>query len=179
LPRGHRQRLQAGLVVMLVPRSQDDWLRAGHDTPPGLRHHRSARCLTGLPREAAAAFHAGGEGIPAATGSRHLLFPQGGAVAAGPRGYPLAWRDAPWTAHPWAVWADPADDERALRWVREACAALVPWSTGAVCLNLIGDEGPERVRAGLGAGHVLRLEKVKRRYDPDNVFRCNHNIRPV
>uniref|UniRef100_UPI0015F0A7BA BBE domain-containing protein n=1 Tax=Streptomyces sp. WELS2 TaxID=2749435 RepID=UPI0015F0A7BA len=69
--------------------------------------------------------------------------------------------------------------ERALRWVRDACAALAPWSTGAVCLNLIGDEGPERVRAGLGAGNILRLEKVKRRYDPDNVFRCNHNIRPV
>ncbi|MFF8999404.1 FAD-binding oxidoreductase [Streptomyces achromogenes] len=149
------------------------------DTPPGLRLHRSARCLTGLPEQAVDAFRAGGEDLPAATGSRYLLFPQGGAVAAGPGGYPVAWRDAPWTAHPCAVWADPADDERALRWVREACAALAPWSAGAVCLNLIGDEGPERVRAGLGAGNVLRLEKVKRRYDPDNVFRCNHNIRPV
>ncbi|MFD0393012.1 FAD-binding oxidoreductase [Streptomyces nogalater] len=149
------------------------------DTPSGLRRHGSAECLTGLPQEAVDAFCAGGEGMPAAAGSRHLLFPQGGAVAAGPRGYPLAWRDAPWTAHPCAVWADPAEDERALRWVRDARAALRPWSTGAVCLNLIGDEGPERVRAGLGAGNVLRLEKVKRRYDPDNVFRCNHNIRPV
>ncbi|MEU3527509.1 FAD-binding oxidoreductase [Streptomyces sp. NPDC038707] len=149
------------------------------DLPPGLRHHGSARCLTALPEEAAAAFCAGGQGLPAATRSRQLLFPQGGAVAAGPAGYPVAWRDAPWAAHPWAVWTDPADDERAVRWVRDACAALEPWSTGAGCLNLIGDEGPERIRAGLGAGNMLRLEKVKRRYDPDNVFRRNHNIRPV
>jgi FAD/FMN-containing dehydrogenase len=58
-------------------------------------------------------------------------------------------------------------------------AAVRPWSGGAVYLNFIGDEGPERLRAGLGEGNLLRLEKVKRRYDPDNVFRFNHNIRPV
>ncbi|MCF3135447.1 FAD-binding oxidoreductase [Streptomyces olivochromogenes] len=149
------------------------------DCPPGLRAHWSAECLTGLPDALVDAFCARAQAAPVPGGSRHTLLPLGGAVATGPAQYPVPYRDAPWLVHPFARWADPADDERALAWVRDARADVRPWSTGAVCLGLVGDEGPERVAAGLGAGNLLRLEKVKRTYDPDNVFRCNHNIRPV
>ncbi|MEU9481671.1 FAD-binding oxidoreductase [Streptomyces sp. NPDC048191] len=149
------------------------------DPSSGLRSHWSAECLTGLPDELVDLFRARAAGMPASNGSRHALFPLGGAVAAGPREYPVAYRDASWTVHPFACWTDAADDERATAWVRDACADVRPWSTGSVCLDLVGDEGPERVRAGLGAGRLLRLEKVKRRWDPDNVFRFNHNVAPV
>jgi FAD/FMN-containing dehydrogenase len=91
----------------------------------------------------------------------------------------VPYRDAPWAAHPFGYWADPAEDERAIAWVRDVRAGVRPWSTGDVYLNFIGDEGPERVRAGLGEGNTLRLAKVKRRYDPDNVLRFNHNIKPL
>ncbi|MFF4546083.1 FAD-binding oxidoreductase [Streptomyces sp. NPDC001406] len=151
------------------------------DCFPGLRAHWSAECLTDLPDALVDAFCARAEAVPVPvpSGSRYTLFPGGGAAATGPARYPVPYRDASWTAHPFARWADPADDERALAWVRDARADVRPWTTGAVCLGLVGDEGPERVGAGLGAGNLLRLEKVKRTYDPDNVFRCNHNIRPV
>ncbi|MFJ4526483.1 FAD-binding protein [Streptomyces sp. NPDC088810] len=149
------------------------------DDPPGMRNYWSAEYLSGLPDEAVDVFCARADGMPVPTGTQHILFPQGGAIAGGPHEYPVPYRDALWAAHPFAVWADPADDERAMSWVRDVRTGLRPWSTGAVYLNFIGDEGPERVRAGLGAGNTLRLEKVKRRYDPDNVFRFNHNIRPV
>ncbi|MEU5593535.1 FAD-binding oxidoreductase [Streptomyces sp. NPDC020298] len=149
------------------------------DLDPGLRAHWSAQCLTGLPDDLVDRFCARAEAVPVPSGSRYTLFPLGGAAAAGPAGYPVPYRGAPWVAHPLARWADPADDERALAWVRDARADVRPWSAGAVCLGLVGDEGPERVEAGLGAGNLLRLEKVKRAYDPDNVFRFNHNIKPV
>ncbi|MET8945899.1 FAD-binding oxidoreductase [Streptomyces sp. NPDC004542] len=149
------------------------------DLAPGLRAHWSAQCLTGLPDDLVDRFCARAEAVPVPSGSRYTLLPLGGAAAAGPDRYPVPYRSAPWVAHPLARWADPADDERALAWVRDARADVRPWSAGAVCLGLVGDEGPERVRAGLGAGNLLRLEKVKRRYDPDNVFRFNHNIKPV
>ncbi|MFF4044266.1 FAD-binding oxidoreductase [Streptomyces sp. NPDC001816] len=149
------------------------------DVPPGLRNHWSAEYLAGLPDELVDVYCARAAGMPVPTSSQHLVFPQGGAIAAGPHEYPVPYRDAPWAVHPFAVWEDPADDERALAWVRDVRAGVRPWSTGDVYLNFIGDEGAERVRAGLGAGNLLRLEKVKRAYDPDNVFRFNHNIRPV
>ncbi|MER8030306.1 FAD-binding oxidoreductase [Streptomyces bauhiniae] len=154
-------------------------VRGVFDTAPGLRSLSSAECLTGLPDDLVDVYCSLGERMPVPTGTLHALFPQGGAVAAGPRDYPLPFRDAPWVAHPFARWADPADDERALAWVREVRSGVTPWSTGDVPLDLIGDEGAERVRAGLGVGNMLRLEKVKRAYDPDNVFRFGHGVRPL
>ena len=149
------------------------------DDPPGMRNYWSAEYLTGAPDDLVDAYCALADSMPVPTGTQHLLWPQGGAVADGPQGYPLPFRQAPWVVHPFGVWADPADDERCVRWVRGVRAAVRPWSTGDVYLNFIGDEGGERVVAGLGAENTRRLADVKHRYDPDNVFRFNHNIRPA
>ncbi|MFE0253424.1 FAD-binding protein [Streptomyces sp. NPDC059010] len=149
------------------------------DDPPGMRNYWSAEYLTGAPDEYVDAFCAGGEAMPTPTGTIHVLFPLGGAIAAGPREYPVPYRDAPWAVHPFGIWEDPADDERCVRWVRDVRADARPWSTGAVYLNFIGDEGAERVVAGVGKENTRRLAELKRRYDPDNVFRFNHNILPA
>ncbi|WP_189269081.1 FAD-binding oxidoreductase [Streptomyces fuscichromogenes] len=150
----------AAEIVGPVPYSQAQCL---FDVPSGLRNHWSAECLADLPDEAVDAWCGCAEGMPVPSRSRQLLFPL----------------NAAWVVHPVGIWADPADDERAIGWVRSIRAGVRPWATGAVPLNLVGDEGPERVRAGLGVGNALRLGKAKRRWDPDNVFRFNHNIRPL
>jgi len=124
-------------------------------------------------------FCALGDALPVPTGTQHVLFPLGGAIADGPADYPVPYRDSPWAVHPFGVWEDPADDERCVQWVRDVRTAVRPWSTGAVYLNFIGDEGAERVIAGLGTENARRLASVKRQYDPDNVFRFNHNIVPA
>ncbi|WP_369380203.1 FAD-binding oxidoreductase [Streptomyces sp. cg36] len=148
------------------------------DDPPGMRNHWSAEYLTGLPDELVDVFCARADSLPAPT-VQHVLFPLGGAVADGPSAYPVPYRDAPWAVHPFAIWADPADDERCAQWVRDVRADVRPWSTGAVYLNFIGEEGHDRVIAGLGEANYHRLAEVKRSYDPDNVFRYNHNIAPA
>jgi hypothetical protein len=53
------------------------------------------------------------------------------------------------------------------------------FSTGGTYINfLTADEGPERIEAALGNG-LQRLAEVKTRWDPENVFRTNRNIKPV
>lgn len=149
------------------------------DDPPGLRNYWSAEYLTGAPDDFVSVFCALGDAMPVPTGNQHVLFPQGGAIAAGPSRFPVPYRDAPWAVHPFGIWEDPADDERCVAWVRRVRADVRPWSTGAVYLNFIGDEGRDRVVAGLGADNLRRLAAVKSAYDPDNVFRFNHNIAPA
>ncbi|MFD5080956.1 FAD-binding oxidoreductase [Streptomyces sp. NPDC058371] len=149
------------------------------DDPWGMRNYWSAEYLTGLPDEVVDVFCALGDALPVPTGTQHVLFPQGGAIASGPGEFPVPYRDAPWAVHPFGIWEDPADDERCIQWVKDVRAGVRPWSTGAVYLNFIGNEGADRVVAGLGAENTRRLAAVKARYDPDNVFRFNHNIAPA
>jgi len=149
------------------------------DDPPNMRNYWSAEYLTGAPDELVDVFCALGESLPVPTGTQHMLFPQGGAIASGPAEFPVPYRDAPWAVHPFGIWEDPADDARCIEWVKDVRARVQPWSTGAVYLNFIGNEGRDRVEAGFGAENIRRLAAVKAEYDPDNVFRFNHNIAPA
>ncbi|MCJ1679760.1 FAD-binding oxidoreductase [Streptomyces sp. APSN-46.1] len=163
-------------IVTAIPYAD---LQCMIDDPPGLRNYWSAEYLTGLPDELVEVYCARGESLPLPTGTQHALWPQGGAIAAGPEVWPVPYRDAAWTVHPFGIWEDPADDARNIQFVKDVRADVQPWSTGAVYLNFIGDEGADRVVAGLGAENTRRLAAVKREYDPDNVFRFNHNIKPA
>ena len=88
-------------------------------------------------------------------------------------------RDARYVLGVNGMWApDEPEAGRFRQWVRDAGARLRPWSTGATYINFqTADEGDDRVRATYGANYD-RLVEVKRRYDPDNLFRANRNIRP-
>jgi FAD/FMN-containing dehydrogenase len=89
-------------------------------------------------------------------------------------------REARWNVSGIGVWEDPAEDERQIAWVRDLVDALQPGSlTGAGYANYAPvDETPHRVQVAFGAERFARLAAVKRRYDPDNVFRFNLNIPP-
>jgi FAD binding domain/Berberine and berberine like len=71
--------------------------------------------------------------------------------------------------------ADGFDEER--DWVRGFWSALEPHHT-SVYVNFLMEEGEERIRQAYGAEKYDRLKALKRRYDPDNLFRLNQNISP-
>jgi FAD/FMN-containing dehydrogenase len=71
---------------------------------------------------------------------------------------------------------DGFNEER--EWSRTFWNALQPYHQG-VYVNFMMDEGEERVREAYGAAKYDRLRALKRRYDPDNVFRHNQNIPPA
>jgi FAD/FMN-containing dehydrogenase len=67
------------------------------------------------------------------------------------------------------------DEER--QWVRDFWSALTPWHDG-VYVNFLGSEGVDRVRQAYGDDKFAKLQALKDKYDPENVFRSNQNIPP-
>ena len=90
-----------------------------------------------------------------------------------------AWgyRDATWGSVFAGVSAEPADADAIRRWSIDYFEALHPYSAGGAYVNMMMDEGDDRVRASYRDNYP-RLAEVKAAYDPDNIFRVNQNIKP-
>ena len=157
------------------------WPYSSSSTPttrPGMRHYWTGDFLTGLPDEAIdvlCRFHLS----KPSPGTEILLLPDGGAGARVPDGTMAigAARRAVQHPHHLAV-GGPGRRRGQHRWTRELSAALKPFTTGRVYVNFIGDEGEERVVASFGADGYARLQTLKDRYDPGNLFRTSQNVRP-
>lgn len=74
-------------------------------------------------------------------------------------------------------WLDPAEDGERMGAARAYAAVVEPYASG-VYVNVIADEGRSGVGRAYPAKKMARLSELKRKYDPDNVFHLNHNIRP-
>ena len=72
---------------------------------------------------------------------------------------------------------DPANNEKLISWTKEYWDALHPYSAGGAYVNMMMDEGQERVQASYRDNYD-RLVAVKSKYDPANLFRVNQNIKP-
>jgi FAD/FMN-containing dehydrogenase len=78
-----------------------------------------------------------------------------------------------------ANWDDAVDDEANRAWVRRAMAFVEPVAIEGRYANENSDVGPEETRAFYGDAKFARLAALKRSWDPDNVFRLNHNVEPA
>jgi hypothetical protein len=77
-----------------------------------------------------------------------------------------------------SYWQKVSEREKSWTWVEDFFGAMEPFSTGAVYVNDLENEGEPRVRAAYGDKY-RRLSLLKRKFDPDNVFRVNQNIAPA
>jgi hypothetical protein len=89
----------------------------------------------------------------------------------------FAHRDARFLALASSSAEDPADTMRRTAWVNSLHAAFESRSSGAY-LNFLADDGERRLDEAYPAATMARLRDTKRRYDPSNLFRSNHNIQP-
>lgn len=102
----------------------------------------------------------------------------GGAMArVKPTATAFAGRDANYIMNVHGRWSDAADDERVRAWARQAFEEAAPHATGSGYVNFLTEDEAERVAASYGVNHE-RLQAVKQRFDPDNLFRMNLNIAP-
>ena len=145
----------------------------------GTRNYWTADFYTGLPDEAIDVFveHAT---RPVSPLSQMTVVPGGGAIARVPNdATAFGQRTAQFNIHYLSMWTDPADDARNIEYTKAISGAMKPWSTGEVYLNFIGDEGSDRVQAAFGAEKYAKLQAIKKKWDPTNLFHHNQNIRPA
>lgn len=145
------------------------------DDPPGYRNYWTAEHVSELPDVAIERLHARCENRP--NGLPQLFMPAWGGAAArvGEDESPLSGRDARFVIHPLMLWEDPAEDEDAIAWARGFREDMAEFSTGGAYLNFTGIEEDGRVKAQYGERNFERLARVKREWDPDNVFRASGN----
>ena len=74
-------------------------------------------------------------------------------------------------------WDTPAEDRKGMEWARGFFRDTAPHATGGVYVNFLTDDESDRVKAAYGPNYH-RLTEIKKKYDPQNLFRINQNIRP-
>jgi len=105
----------------------------------------------------------------------HLYPIDGAAHDVDPADTAWSYRDANWGSVFAGVGPEPSDVEAIRRWSIDYFEALHPFSAGGAYVNMMMDEGDERVRASYRDNYP-RLAQIKTHYDPDNLFRVNQNI---
>jgi UDP-N-acetylenolpyruvoylglucosamine reductase len=147
------------------------------DLPPGLHHYWKGNFSRDLNDGAIDVHMTYGETIPSME-SDTVLFPIDGAChRVGAQDTAFAYRDAAFSHAFGASYPDPADTEHNVAWTRAYDRALRPHTEEAGYINFMDTDDQDRVRANYRQNYD-RLRTVKRRYDPENLFRINHNIAP-
>ncbi len=92
---------------------------------------------------------------------------------------PVGNRDARYVINLAGSWEQPGEDAANIEWARDAWNDIKSFSTGGTYINfLTEDAGPERIEAALGKA-LEPLAVIKAKWDPQNVFRTNRNIKPA
>lgn len=145
--------------------------------PPGRRNYWHSDLLADLTDDAIAALvdRADRSTSPA---SVIIVGRAGGAIDDVPADRtPLRGRSAPWFYHCYGIWSDD-DDLRHREWVAATGDRLRPWAIAGISPNFLTDVDQARVISTFGEDAHRRLVALKDRYDPENLFRRNQNIRP-
>ncbi len=144
---------------------------------PGLQWYWRADNFTELSDEAIARHAEHGPKIPTMLSTMHLYPVNGAPQRVGKNETAYSFREALFAEVIVGVDPDPANADKITAWCKEYWEALHPYSAGGAYVNFMMDEGQERVQASFRDNYA-RLAEVKKKYDPNNFFRVNQNIRP-
>jgi hypothetical protein len=147
---------------------------------PGTNGYMKAEFMEELSDEAIEKLVAHGASRPGPM-TQLLLEPMGGAISRMPDGETaLGRRDVRWCYHALAMWNEPGQEayDAQVAWARGLADDLAGNTTDGVYLNFTSDVGEERVRRTYGPEKYARLQELKDRYDPANMFHLNQNVKP-
>ncbi|WP_119068115.1 FAD-binding oxidoreductase [Rubrobacter indicoceani] len=143
--------------------------------PPGHQWYWKADFITEISDEAIEA-HIEHAAAPTMQSTMHLYPVDGAAHRVGGTETAWSYREARWGMVIAGVDPDPANRERITGWAKDYWEAIHPYSSGGAYVNMMMEEGQDRVRASYRENYK-RLLRVKRKYDPENLFHTNQNIK--
>jgi FAD/FMN-containing dehydrogenase len=145
--------------------------------PPGLQHYWKANFVKELTDDAIEAHLAHGPKVPVVNSTVHIYSINGACHRVAPDATAFAYRDATFATVIAGMWPDPAANEANIKWVRDYYDATAPLSEEGGYINFMAEDDQSRIKANY-KGNYDRLVDVKRKYDPDNLFHLNQNIKP-
>lgn len=145
--------------------------------PPGMQWYWRADFFNEIGADARAAHLKFGSSIPTPLSQMHMYPISGAASRIGNEDTPWAYRNAKYAGVIVGVDPDPANADKITEWCKSYYDALHPYSSGGAYSNFMMDEGQERVMASYKHNYE-RLTKIKKQYDPNNLFSVNQNIKP-
>jgi len=145
--------------------------------PPGEQWYWRADFVKEIPDEAVQVHTRFGAEMPTMKSTMHLYPIDGAAHDVESSDTAWSYRDAVWGSVFAGVDPDQGNVDAIRRWSIDYFEELHPYSAGGAYVNMMMDEGQERVRASYRDNYE-RLAGIKATYDPDNVFRVNQNIQP-
>lgn len=145
--------------------------------PPGMQWYWKAHYINELSDECIQVNIKHGSNVPTVHSTMHL-YPIDGKVHEVSR-EETAWanRGARWAQVIVGVDPDPANAGKITEWCRDYYEAMKPFAAGGAYVNFMMEEGQERIKASYGSNYK-RLTKIKSKYDPENFFHVNQNIKP-
>jgi hypothetical protein len=146
--------------------------------PAGLQWYWKADFFKELSDEAIALHIQHGSQLPTMFSTMHLYPINGAAHRVSSSETAWSYRDAEFSEVIVGVDPDPANKDLITNWAKEYFEALHPFGAGGAYVNFMMDEGEDRVRASY-RGNYDRLASIKAKYDPQNFFCVNQNIRPA
>ncbi len=146
--------------------------------PPGLQWYWNADFFTELSDEVIDLHVENCTRLPTVHSTMHLYPINGAAHRVGEKDTAWSFREANFAQVIVGVDPEPANNERMIRWSKAYWRALHPYSAGGAYVNMIMEEGPDRVQAAYRHNYP-RLAQIKAKYDPNNLFRVNQNINPM
>jgi FAD/FMN-containing dehydrogenase len=145
--------------------------------PKGLNWYWKADFVKELTDEAISLNVVYGNQLPTPHSTMHL-YPINGYCHTVKKGdTAFSYRDANWAQVIVGIDPDSANNEKITTWAREYWEALHPFSGGGAYVNFMMDEGADRIAASY-RDNFKRLQEIKLKYDPDNFFNVNQNIKP-
>lgn len=145
---------------------------------PGARNYWKSHNFTELRDEALDAMITYAGKLPSPHCEAFIGIISGAANRVAPDAMAYAHRHVKFVLNVHGRWEQASEDRKCIDWSRELFTACAPYAASGVYINFMTEDEGGRVESAYGS-NFQRLAQIKKKYDPENLFHLNQNIKPA